>query len=113
MLSRNYRQLNIASMLIATIPRALAGDCGRYTRNLIPAIQGGTVDQANTQDDLLRAPTAEELARIHSWTQVSLQRIVDAVLQPFAFLAAVVWLFGGSYTDVAVIAVAASMSYAL
>lgn len=71
------------------------------------------MDQTNTQDDLLRAPTAEELARIHSWTQVSLQRIVDAILQPFTFLAAVVWLFGGSYADVAVIAVAAAMSYAL
>lgn len=71
------------------------------------------MDQTNTQDDLLRAPTAEELARLHSWTQVSLQRIVDAVLQPITFLAAVVWLFGGSYADVAVIAVAASMSYAL
>lgn len=71
------------------------------------------MDQANTQDDLLRAPNAEELARIHSWTQVSLQRIVDAILQPFTFLAAAVWLFGGSYVDVAVIAMAAAMSYAL
>lgn len=71
------------------------------------------MDQVNTQDDLLRAPTAEELARIHSWTQVSMQRLVDAILQPFTFLAAIVWLFGGSYVDVAVIAVAATMSYAL
>lgn len=71
------------------------------------------MDQANTQDDLLRAPTAEELARIHSWTQVALQRLVDSILQPFTFLAAVVWLFGGTYADVAVIAVAAAMSYAL
>lgn len=71
------------------------------------------MDQVNNHDDLLRAPTAEELARIHSWTQLSLQRIVDAILQPFTFLAAVVWLFGGSYADVAIIAVAAGMSYAL
>lgn len=71
------------------------------------------MDQTNTQDDLLRAPTAEELARIHSWTQVSLQRIVDAILQPFTFLSAVVWLFGGTYADVAVIAMAAAMSYAV
>lgn len=69
--------------------------------------------QITSQDDLLRAPTAEELARLHSWTQVSLQRLVDAILQPFTFLSAVVWLFGGTYTDVAVIAMAAAMSYAL
>ena len=71
------------------------------------------MEQAKTQDDLLRAPTSEELAKVHSWTQVSLQRVVDAILQPFTFLAAVVWLFGGSFADVAVIAVAAAMSYAL
>ncbi len=69
--------------------------------------------QAERQDDLLRAPTAEEIARLHSWTQVFLQRLVDAILQPFTFLAAVVWLFGGTYADVAVIAAAAAMSYAL
>jgi len=44
---------------------------------------------------------------------VFLQRLVDAVLQPATFLAAAVWLFGGTYADVAVIAVAAAMSYAL
>lgn len=71
------------------------------------------MSQASNHDDLLRAPTAEELARLHSWTQVSLQRLVDATLQPFTFLAAIVWLFGGTYTDVAVIAAAAAMSYAL
>lgn len=71
------------------------------------------MERANSQDDLLRAPTAEEIARLHSWTQVSLQRLVDAILQPFTFLAAAVWLFGGSYADVAVIAMAAAMSYAL
>lgn len=71
------------------------------------------MNPADTQSDLLRAPTAEELARLHSWTQVGLQRLVDAILQPSTFLAAVVWLFGGTYTDVAVIAVAAAMSYAL
>lgn len=64
-------------------------------------------------DELLRTPTAEELARLHSWTQVSLQRLVDAVLQPSTFLAAMIWLFGGTFMDVAVVAVAASMSYAL
>lgn len=71
------------------------------------------MNPASTQSDLLRAPTAEELARLHSWTQVSLQRLVDAILQPSTFLAAVVWLFGGTYADVAVIAVAAAMSYAI
>ena len=71
------------------------------------------MNPASTQSDLLRTPTAEELARLHSWVQVGLQRLVDAVLQPSTFLAAIVWLFGGSYTDVAVIAVAAAMSYAL
>lgn len=71
------------------------------------------MNQADSHDDLLRAPTAEDIARLHSWTQVCLQRLVDAVLQPFTFLAAVVWLFGGSYADVAVIAAAAGMSYAL
>lgn len=71
------------------------------------------MNQAETHDDLIRAPTAEELARLHSWTHVCLQRLVDAILQPFTFLAAVVWLFGGSYADVAVIAAAAAMSYAL
>ena len=71
------------------------------------------MNPAGTQSDLLRAPTAEELARLHSWTQVWLQRLVDAILQPSTFLAAIVWLFGGTYADVAVIAVAAAMSYAL
>ncbi len=71
------------------------------------------MNPASPQSDLLRAPTAEELARVHSWVQVGLQRLVDAVLQPSTFLAAVVWLLGGTYTDVAVIAVAAAMSYAL
>lgn len=65
------------------------------------------------QGELLRAPTAAELAKIHSWTQVSMQRLVDAILQSATFLAAVVWLYGGTYMDVAVIAMAASMSYAL
>lgn len=64
-------------------------------------------------EELLRAPTAEELARLHSWTQVSLQRLVDAVLQPSTFLAAMIWLLGGSFMDVAVISMAAAMSYAL
>lgn len=71
------------------------------------------MSQSDTHDDLLRAPTAEELARLHSWSQVCLQRLVDAILQPYTFLAAVVWLFGGGYADVAVIAAAAAMSYAL
>lgn len=71
------------------------------------------MNQADTHEDMIRAPSAEELARLHSWMHVCLQRLVDAILQPFTFLAAVVWLFGGSYTDVAVIAAAAAMSYAL
>lgn len=71
------------------------------------------MNPASPHSDLLRPPTAEELARLHSWVQVGLQRLVDAVLQPSTFLAAIVWLFGGTYADVAVIAVAAAMSYAL
>lgn len=71
------------------------------------------MNPASTQSHLLRTPTAEELARLHSWVQVWLQRLVDAILQPSTFLAAVVWLFGGTYADVAVIAVAAAMSNAL
>lgn len=71
------------------------------------------MNQSTTPDDLLRAPTAEEIARLHSWAQVGLQRLVDAILQPSTFLAAIVWLLGGSYIDVAVIATAAAISYAL
>lgn len=65
------------------------------------------------KDDLLRAPTAKEMASLHSWTQVWLQRLVDAILQPYTFLAGVIWLFGGTYSDVAVIAVASAVSYSL
>ena len=60
----------------------------------------------------LRAPTGEELARLHSIAYVALQRLADALLQPMTLLAAVVWLLNGSFEDAAVITVVASSSYA-
>jgi hypothetical protein len=60
----------------------------------------------------LRQPTGEELARLHSIAYVALQRLADALLQPMTLLAAVVWLLNGSFEDVAVITVVASVSYA-
>lgn len=64
-------------------------------------------------DDLLRPLTAEETARAHSWMQVWFQRFVDAILQPITFLAAVIWLLGGAYGDIAIVAIATGISYAL
>ena len=71
------------------------------------------MNPSGVQEELIRAPTAAELAKVHSWTQVSLQRLVDAIWQPATFLAAVIWLYGGTFMDVAVVAMAAAMSYAL
>lgn len=71
------------------------------------------MNNSTTHEELLRAPTAAEIAFFHSWAHVALQRIVDAILQPTTFLAAVVWLLGGTYIDVAVIASATAMGNAL
>lgn len=43
----------------------------------------------------------------------ALQSLADALLQPAVLLAAVVWMLGGSTTDVAMLAVAASLPWAL
>ena len=69
--------------------------------------------QLGAIQERLRQPTGKELARLHSIVHVALQRLADALLQPMTLLAAVVWLLDGSFTDVAVITVVASASYAL
>jgi hypothetical protein len=57
--------------------------------------------------------TGKQIAQVHSILGVAMQRLADALLQPIALLAAVVWLLDGSFGDVALITVVASASLAL
>lgn len=57
--------------------------------------------------------TGKQVAQIHSVVGVAMQRLADALLQPMALLAAIVWLLNGSFGDIAVITVVASASLAL
>lgn len=57
--------------------------------------------------------SGRDIARIHSITSIAAQRLADALLQPMTLLAAVVWLFNGSWVDIAILTVVASASSAL
>ena len=60
-----------------------------------------------------RPLTGKQVAQVHSILGVAMQRLADALLQPIALLAAIVWLLDGSFGDVAIITVVASASLAL
>lgn len=53
------------------------------------------------------------LARINTIASVAGQRFADALLQPMTLLAVVVWLFSGSWVDIAIVTVVASAASAL
>lgn len=57
--------------------------------------------------------SGRDIARIHSIASIAGQRLADSLLQPMTLLAAVVWLFNGSWVDIAIVTVVASAASAL
>lgn len=72
---------------------------------------GGSVFSALAKGHI-QPLSGRDVARISAITSVAGQRLADTLLQPMTLLAAVVWLFNGSWVDIAIITVVATAASA-